>query len=739
MSTTVSYKGSNIATVKNETKTLTTAGKWVEGNITLTDESLDYPIFTMVYNSSYQVTSVTCNKTYSEVYNIVNSSEYIGAVAHQTMANSSEEYVCTLGFTGQIGIDSGNVPSYLPSAGDYMVFTLADTQPRFDIWYCETGTITYVDPSTLRLTLNATANGTYTPVDGSYIQVNVEVEPEDYILEVEQDPNDSYLYLPTEPYDDIMAGIQEANDNNARVFIATNYATVSGFIDQWAYGNNDPPYMADNKLFFKYTTYRTYSENYAGTVIVTQIVLGLVNGVYDYAIVAREDAYKGTLRTSSDLMASGATVTVPGGFYQNDATKTIASGTATPAASISATGASISTGTNTLTLSKTVSNTPQVSAGYISSGTAGNSSVSLTASVNTRSSSDLTVSGKTVTAPAGYYAAAATKTISSGSVGNPTISVNSSGLITATATATAGYITSGTKSATLQLTTQAGTTIIPSTSQVVAVASGRYTTGTVTVAAITAGTAGTPIANKGAISNHAVTITPTVTNTTGYITGGTKNGIAVTVSVSELVSGTLTITSNGTQDVTNYATVSINVEGGGSGSSDGLVVASTSKTLLSAASSIQFTGLSGQPTSFVITSSADQTTGGTKVVSVAYDGTSFYGMDITTQMANDSGFTQSYSNGTLTVTTTSASFQANEYKLVYSYGGSAEETKEVQVGSGATSITFTGLTDEPQYFACIFTSTFSTSSGYQRVVEVVYDGDSTYGHAMDSSAKLQTS
>ncbi len=199
------------------------------------------------------------------------------------------------------------------------------------------------------------------------------------------------------------------------------------------------------------------------------------------------------------------------------------------------------------------------------------------------------------------------------------------------------------------------------------------------------------------------------------------------------------IASNIKKDISIFG-VTGNYEGNGSSSSDGLIVTTASKTLSSATNSIQFTGLSGQPTSFVITSSVDQTAGyGTKVVSVAYDGTSFYGMDITTQMANDSGFTQSYSNGTLTVTATSTSFQANEYKLVYSYGGSAEETKEVQVGSGATSITFTELTDEPQYFACIFTSTFSTSSGYQRVVEVVYDGDSTYGHAMDSNANLQTS
>lgn len=91
-----------------------------------------------------------------------------------------------------------------------------------------------------------------------------------------------------------------------------------------------------------------------------------------------------TQRTSSDLTASGATVTAPAGYYASNATKSVASGTATPAATISATSATLSTGTNTLTLSKTVSNTPQVSAGYVSSGTAGNSSVSLTASVTTQ-------------------------------------------------------------------------------------------------------------------------------------------------------------------------------------------------------------------------------------------------------------------------------------------------------------------------------------------------------------------
>lgn len=39
MSTTVTYKGSTITTVNNQTRVLNTAGKWLEGDITLTDVS----------------------------------------------------------------------------------------------------------------------------------------------------------------------------------------------------------------------------------------------------------------------------------------------------------------------------------------------------------------------------------------------------------------------------------------------------------------------------------------------------------------------------------------------------------------------------------------------------------------------------------------------------------------------------------------------------------------------------
>lgn len=67
----------------------------------------------------------------------------------------------------------------------------------------------------------------------------------------------------------------------------------------------------------------------------------------------------------------------------------------------------------------------------------------------------------------------------------PSISVDSAGKITASATQSAGYVAAGTKSATKQLTTQAAKTVTPSLSQQTAVASGAFTTGAVTVAPIT--------------------------------------------------------------------------------------------------------------------------------------------------------------------------------------------------------------------------------------------------------------
>ncbi len=95
---------------------------------------------------------------------------------------------------------------------------------------------------------------------------------------------------------------------------------------------------------------------------------------------------------------------------------------------------------------------------------------------------------------------------------------------------------------------------------------------------VESGTAGTPTATKGAVSNHSISVTPSVTNTTGYITGGTKTGTAVSVSASELVSGSETKTANGTYDVTNLAEIVVNVSGGGTSKNAQTVQSTTRAT-----------------------------------------------------------------------------------------------------------------------------------------------------------------
>ena len=218
---------------------------------------------------------------------------------------------------------------------------------------------------------------------------------------------------------------------------------------------------------------------------------------------------------------------------------------------------------------------------------------------------------------------------------------------------------------------------------------------------------------------------------TGGGTARFDDASVTTATASDVASGKLFLAADGT----------ITTGTGSGGGSGDLMIATATSTPATASRTITFTGLSGEPTSFHIVCQEDLATASqVKVAAVAYDGTDHTGQTVTNtsnaQASFDDGFSHTYSNGTLTVTATTAYFQAEEYALCYTYGGGSANigTKDVQVGSGATSITFTGLSDEPSCWSCVFTSNFSTSSGYQRVIAVANDGSGTYGLEMDSSA-----
>ena len=124
--------------------------------------------------------------------------------------------------------------------------------------------------------------------------------------------------------------------------------------------------------------------------------------------------------------------------------------------------------------------------------------VKYTGTAAANDSDDLTVSGATVTAPAGFYGAAASKSVASGSATAPaSISGTSASVSTGTNTITlsktvsvtpsvsAGYVSAGTAgnssvSLTATVTTKAAATITPGTSDQ-SIAAGTYCTGKQTI------------------------------------------------------------------------------------------------------------------------------------------------------------------------------------------------------------------------------------------------------------------
>ena len=121
---------------------------------------IDLPTFTVTLNSTFSaISSISCDKTFTEVYNRAYAGEPTALVL---MQNSSRSEYC-----------SASVVSVSGNAVQYFVYL--GTSGSFDIIYASDGTISSLMPSTNYKTLNITANGTYQPASSFDIITDVNV------------------------------------------------------------------------------------------------------------------------------------------------------------------------------------------------------------------------------------------------------------------------------------------------------------------------------------------------------------------------------------------------------------------------------------------------------------------------------------------------------------------------------------------------------------------------------------
>ena len=225
-------------------------------------------------------------------------------------------------------------------------------------------------------TLSISQNGQYDVTE--YATADVNVGESNFIITLNYQQGDGYL--PDKTFAEVMAA---RNDGKKIAVRVSDEDFADGLIA-------DGKFNSVGDTFVYYVGIPTSIGGVTG--------FNVEIYVFNSGGVVLDDIYTYIYPTGTKTInASGNT------DVTNYATANIPAGSATAPASISGTSATVSTGTNTLTLSKTVSVTPSVSAGYVSSGTAGNSAVSLTASVTTQAAQTIHPSSSDQTIASGRY------------------------------------------------------------------------------------------------------------------------------------------------------------------------------------------------------------------------------------------------------------------------------------------------------------------------------------------------
>ena len=557
MSSTVTYKGATITTVSNETKTLETAGTWMEDDVTITDVSgggggsavvsgVDAYIFPSGGTASINV----------EVN--VSTGGYIGAGTYPATAAQ------TLPVIGNTTITPDETGQTIQSTGAYMdgditINPIPSNYVGSGVTQNDSTDLTVhgatVDVPSGYYASNASAtvaSGTEgTPyLDLMMVGMNtMKVTPEvvntgGYISGGTRTGNQMTISA-----SDLTDGAKNitANGNNIDVI---NYRTV----------NVNVPGGVPS-LQTKSATY-TPTESTQTAAITPDVGYDGLDEV-DITVNAISSSYVGsgiTRRSSADLIVAGDTVTAPSGYYENSAS-----------ASVTSNDFIITLTFNSNTLMFEPDRT------YAEIDAAHTAGKNLVLYLDVQDPHLYSCGGWYNTEEGDEYDYWVEKTVE--------VSVNpiryeyytagykydSNGLIEVgfgtlydTSDATASAVTVG-NGQVFYTSTGRSVGALPNRTSADLSASGATVTAPIGYYAnaatytISSGSEGTPSATKGAVVGNSVTVTPSVTNTAGYISGGTHTGTGVTVSASELVSGSETKTANGTYNVTNLASLVVAV------------------------------------------------------------------------------------------------------------------------------------------------------------------------------------
>ena len=225
---------------------------------------------------------------------------------------------------------------------------------------------------------------------------------------------------------------------------------------------------------------------------------------------------------------------------------------------------------------------------------------------------------------------------------------------------------------------------------------------------VQAGTAGTPTATKGSVVGHAVTVTPSVTNSAGWISSETKTGTGVTVTAQELASGTATYTENDTYDVVGLSTVTVNVAS--SGGSTWTVAEATHNTSYTGAVFNAPTGCTSLPGAYILykksaLSSLNQYGKCIAIIHDSSDDLMWTASSTGVEKSEVSGVNDYYENGKIVLdddNTYGLAENGATYGLICIFGGTGSisfRRASATPSSDSTTISFTTNEEPAVYFA----------------------------------------